>query len=87
MLARNIPFPFTHDLALLLSAVEADAEHIPEEIRAAARLTRYAVATRYPGVTEEVTSEDHLDAVRIAEAVVAWVEVQIDASDVRGARH
>lgn len=81
LLSRNLPFPFTHDLSRLLSEVEVNGIEVPEEILEAARLTRYAVTTRYPGTAEEVTSQDHLNAVRVAEAVVAWVEGQFEAPD------
>jgi HEPN domain-containing protein len=81
LLSRSLPFPFTHDLSRLLSEVDVNGIEVPEEILDAARLTRYAVSTRYPGTTEEVTSEDHLSAVRIAEAVVTWVEGYLDTPD------
>ena len=46
----------------------------PEQIRASAELTEYAVETRYPGPTEPVTIGEYKEAVRIAEMVVSWVE-------------
>jgi hypothetical protein len=41
-------------------------------------LTRFAVTTRYPGVTEPVTIEEYQRAVAIAEEVVKWAEGQIN---------
>jgi HEPN domain-containing protein len=38
------------------------------------RLTRYATATRYPGLEEPVTEREHAEAVEIAEAVLRWAE-------------
>jgi hypothetical protein len=40
-------------------------------------LTRFAVTTRYPGVAEPVTAEEHHRAVAIAEAVVKWADVRV----------
>ncbi len=37
-------------------------------------LSEYATATRYPGLDEPVTEEEHEEAVAIAERVVRWVE-------------
>ncbi|HXH09901.1 MAG TPA: HEPN domain-containing protein [Alphaproteobacteria bacterium] len=51
MIRRNIEFPYVHDLARLLSLLEATGEAIPEAVRQAEELTRYALITRYPGLT------------------------------------
>jgi hypothetical protein len=40
-------------------------------------LTRFAVTTRYPGVAEPVTVEEHDRAVAIAEAVVTWADERV----------
>ena len=40
-------------------------------------LTDYAVVTRYPGVAESVTEEEHQKAVAVAERVVEWAEEQV----------
>jgi HEPN domain-containing protein len=37
-------------------------------------LTRYAFETRYPGPFEPITAEEYRDAIRLAEAVVAWAD-------------
>ncbi len=74
LLARDAEFPFTHDLAHLVTLAQADGDPLPDDVRFAARLTRYAVTTRYPGAAEEVTAEEHREAVRIADAVVTWAE-------------
>ena len=52
-------------------------EAIPPAIADAARLTRFAVTTRYPGVAEPVTAEEHRRAVAIAEAVVTWADERV----------
>ena len=70
----NTPFPYVHDLALLLSVVERRGQEVPRAIRQAARLTRYAVVTRYPGMSEPVTQEEYEAAVSTAAEVVGWVD-------------
>ncbi|WP_447977317.1 HEPN domain-containing protein [Candidatus Nitrospira bockiana] len=47
---------------------------VSEEIRRAGLLTGYAVETRYPGLSEEVTKEDYVQALELAERVVRWAE-------------
>jgi HEPN domain-containing protein len=77
LLAHGVAFPPIHDLAGLLTILGQTGEQIPPAIADAARLTRFAVSTRYPGVTEPVTSEEYQRAVMIADAVVQWAEGQI----------
>lgn len=77
LIARGAAFPPIHDLAGLLTILGQNGEAIPPAIADAARLTRFAVTTRYPGVTEPVTAEEHHRAVAIAEAVVMWAEVRV----------
>lgn len=71
---RGVPFPKTHALADLLTLVAESGIGVPEKLRDASVLTDYAVEARYPGVYEDVTEEDHAEAVRLAEQVVAWAE-------------
>ena len=77
MISHNVDFPYVHDLALLLSILEEDGETIPDSVRRAARLTPYAVDTRYPGVEQPVSEEKFREAVAIAEAVVRWAEERL----------
>ena len=67
-------FPYVYDLTALLSLVEQAERKVPQSIRQAARLTRYAVAARYPGVSEPVTHKEYEGALILAEEVVHWVE-------------
>jgi HEPN domain-containing protein len=41
-------------------------------------LTRYAVATRYPGEEEPVSRQEAREAAGLAARVLAWVEAQIE---------
>ena len=72
MIARNIEFPYVHNLAFLLSLLEEDGENVPTEVRRAARLTPYAVDTRYPGVEQPVSEHEYKSAIEIAEVVIRW---------------
>ena len=72
MIARNIDFPYVHNLALLLSILEEDGENVPNDIRRATRLTPYAVDIRYPGVERPVSEHEYESAIEVAEAVIRW---------------
>ena len=74
MIERRVEFPYTHDLARLLSLLEDAGEDIPNAVRQAADLTDYATVARYPGTYESVSEEEYADAIRMAEAVVRWAE-------------
>jgi HEPN domain-containing protein len=73
----SIPFPYIHDLGALLALAEERGTAIPPHVKEAARLTRFAVETRYPGFDEPVTQEEYGRALAIAEAVVRWAEEEI----------
>jgi HEPN domain-containing protein len=72
-------FAKTHDLAELLALVEDAGVTVPAAVLEAKRLTPYAVAGRYPGVSEDASEGDHREALAIAEAVVGWATTLIDA--------
>jgi len=80
LVALRVRFPYTHDLAVLLSLLEQAEQTVPEQIRGAAQLSDYAVEARYPGLAEPVTREEYEEAVSIAEAVMRWAEEVIDTS-------
>lgn len=52
---------------------------IPSHIMESAKLTGFSVAARYPGMDEEVTEEEFVEALDIAERVVKWVSRILDA--------
>jgi len=80
LIALGVRFPYTHDLATLLSLVERAGHSIPESVRDAALLSDYAVEARYPGLAEPVTDEEYAEALSLAEAVVRWAEMIIGES-------
>ena len=49
LLKRGVNFAYVHDLAELLTSVEASGQAVPDDVREAEDLTRFAVGTRYPG--------------------------------------
>jgi HEPN domain-containing protein len=74
LIYKKVRFPYIHDLGELLALVERSGEEIPDAVLQAAKLTRYAVAMRYPGVVEQVTQDEYAEAVAIAGAVVEWAD-------------
>lgn len=74
LLFRGVVFPFVHDLAELVTVLQRNGEEVPPSIAEAARLTRFAIETRYPSLAEAVTREDYNRAVAIAAEVIHWVE-------------
>ena len=77
MIARKVEFPYVHDLARLLSLLDAVGESIPETVRRAEELTLYATAGRYPGLLNPAVESEYTEALAIAEAVVRWAEERI----------
>ena len=67
-------FPYIHNLGELMQLLEKQGEHVPAEVREAARLTDYAVEARYPGLAEPVTRKEYETALALAERVFRWVE-------------
>lgn len=66
------PHRFTHDIEELGKGLADLGLDLPNAIREAVVLTRYAVETRYPGVSESTTDAEYRDAVKLAEEVVQW---------------
>jgi HEPN domain-containing protein len=54
--------------------LEEAGEPIPEVVRKAEELTRYALVTRYPGIARSVSEQEYAEAVEIAERVVQWAQ-------------
>ena len=63
--------PYTHDLAQLVTRLQADLE-VPPAVTASTRLSDYVVLTRYPADIAPVDEDEYHEAVRQAEAVFAW---------------
>ena len=76
--ANGVEYPFIHNVQLLIDLLPSGLS-APQNILAAADLTPYAVATRYPGEVEPVTAEERAEAVRAATIVVHWAESLLKA--------
>ena len=77
MLAREVEFPYVHDLGSLLSLLEETGEAVPEAVRTAVSLTTYAATTRYPNADSPVAEREYREAVIIVEAVVQWAKERL----------
>ena len=77
MIAHDIDFPYVHDLTRLLVVLESSGESIPDCVRRAVNLTRYAVATRYPGIEQPVSEQQYIEAMADAEAVIQWADARL----------
>lgn len=75
--SRSVPFPYTHDLADLVSLCVARGLAVPDEVAGSVVLTEYAVATRYPGPWEELSGNEAEASIALAQAVVAWADRQL----------
>ena len=67
---------FTHNIGLLLTELERFTE-IPENIKAATSVTKYAVITRYPGEYNSITKKEYDASVKIAKDCLDWTEGKI----------
>lgn len=78
LVQRQVDFPRTHSIGALL-ALCADAGYLGvEALNEAGSLTRYAVATRYPGEDDPVSREEAREAAKLATRVFAWGIAQIE---------
>ena len=71
---KGLFFRYIHDLEELGKGLEDQGIPIPDVIKEAIILTKYAVETRYPGLYEPVTEEEYQEAIRLAEATIEWAE-------------
>lgn len=65
---HRIDFPYTHNISRLLELCD-DKAHWGDALLAAEGLSVYAITTRYPGEDEEVTRDEALGAIELAETV------------------
>lgn len=74
LVQRGIVFPYTHDLARLITLVQDARLPWPADLDAAAALTEYAVGSRYPGPGGEISEMEYQQALTIAQRVLDWAE-------------
>lgn len=59
LIKHGVAFPYVHDIGELLILLEDIGQSVPEVIRQSARLTRFAVFTRYPGLAPPIGYEEY----------------------------
>ena len=75
--AHNQPFPFTHNLAVLLPLCQALDTDFLQFGGVAATLTPFATQFRYPGGPLEPATTDAEQGLRDAEALVSFVRQRL----------
>jgi len=83
LLQKGIVFPYTHDLARLITLLKSAEIPWPEDLNEAAGLTDYAVETRYPGLYREISDEEYHKAIETAERVLIWAESIVKGEEQR----
>jgi len=78
---HGLEFPKTHSLVRLMDILEEGGITVPSQVKSADVLTQYAVQTRYPGLAEEITQEEYLEARRLARLVVLWADALLSGRD------
>ncbi|MGE5605910.1 MAG: HEPN domain-containing protein [Bacteroidota bacterium] len=77
LIARNVTFPKTHSLNMLIALIKQQNMEVPPEVEESVILNDYAVETRYPGEYEPVTAAEYHVAVKLAAGVIQWVNEQL----------
>ena len=65
---KNVDFPYTHSIAVLLKLCDTNIPWV-KEIQDTDVLTPYATTARYPGVDREVSKQEAMRAIDLAEKV------------------
>ena len=74
LVSLDVEFPWKHDIDVLFNLISGAGITIPDDLKAAVILTRYAVHTRYPGLSEPVSETDYREALALAEKAFHWVK-------------
>lgn len=72
---HQIDFPYTHSITRLLEICSSLIN--TNEFTEAEMLTPFAITARYPGEDEEVTKEEALEAIRMADLVKDKIIIQL----------
>lgn len=73
--ARNVDFPFIHDIGGLAELCDEVGASLPDELDGVDRLTPYAAALRYDDDQQSVVARG--TALKWATAAVSWARGQI----------
>lgn len=71
-LQHGLSFRYSRDLEESVSGLEANGIEVPPQVVDARVLTNFAWEARYPSLTEPVTEDEYLEAIRHAGNVVDW---------------
>lgn len=77
LVQKQVDFPRTHSIGALLALCEEAGIEGAKDLIDATSLTRYAVATRYPGEEDPVDRAEAREAAALATQVVNWGVVHI----------
>jgi HEPN domain-containing protein len=78
LVKHQIDFPNTHSIGLLLNLCQKLELEGIEGVAEATTLTRYAVASRYPGEVEPVSRQEAREAADLAARLFTWVASLLD---------
>ncbi len=67
----ELPVPHTHDLVVLVHSVAVKNKSLHEHLEAAAELSKFSVAPRYPMLFQEETEKDARSALKHARMFLA----------------
>lgn len=76
--ARDVDYPRTHAIEVLLDLLKAQGLVIPAGVDEAFALSQFAVQARYPGEWEPVEEPEAVEALEQATLVLTWVENQVE---------
>jgi HEPN domain-containing protein len=77
---RQIEFPKTHDLGLLLGLIASTAPSLAASLNEVAGLNPYGVDIRYPGDAPEIAREDAEEAIRLAKRVKEAISLALEGN-------
>jgi HEPN domain-containing protein len=77
LIMRGVRFPYTHDIADLATSLEQSGQPVPDHVKAAEALSRFAIETCYPRCEGEVTPAEYQQTVAVAEAVMRGAELLV----------
>ena len=76
MMARDVAFPYVHQLEVLLDVLEAAGFPVPPEVRKVARVAAFRPDQRYPG-RQVVTAARHARSLEGARSIVDWASQEL----------
>jgi len=78
LVQRQVEFTRTHIIGVLIVLCKESGYKIEENLQEAVTLSRFAIASRYPGETDPITRQEAKIAADLANQVLNWVESQIE---------